>query len=370
MMQETHPENFEHMEAHVSGLFDRVREKTFAETKQASSQSFNIKPRRIRRSVVNWAAAAIIFLSLGFGAYLYITGSPGLGILPPVAHNLKEITPGTNKAVLILASGRKIMLDEAADGQLAQEAGIRITKTKEGLVYEVHSKNTKGAAVEYNTIETPRGGQYKVILPDGSIVWLNAASSLRYPLHFAAAERRVELAGEAYFAVKSIVSNLSGVKQPFIVGLSGQQVKVLGTQFNINAYADEVVIKTTLVEGKVNVSLTRPGNQINKEVVLKPGEQSTLMGNNISVAAVDVEEAIAWKDGLIVLNNVDLATIIRQIERWYNVKFELPADFAFHKTLSGELQRDLKLSDLLRSLEINTGLHFIISSERRIMITK
>jgi ferric-dicitrate binding protein FerR (iron transport regulator) len=218
-----------------------------------------------------------------------------------------EIRPGGNRAVLTLANGKQIILDSVATGNIADEARVKVIKMGDGQIsYEDQPGLTE---VLFNTISTPIGGQYQIVLADGSKVWLNAASSLRYPTSFAGKERIVELQGEGYFEIAHDAT------KPFRVQVNGTTVEVLGTHFNINAYNDEPQLKTTLLEGKVKIE--------NGGVVrfLKPGQQAVVEGEGklARVIDADVEEAVAWKNGKFIFNGNDIHSVMRQLSRWYTI---------------------------------------------------
>ena len=252
--------------------------------------------------------------------------------------------PGSNKAILTLADGSTIILQSAINGIVAQQGNTKISKSADGqLVYK--SLNEKPTEVLINSIATPKGGQYQLVLSDGSIVWLNAASSLRFPAAFAGSERKVELSGEAYFEVAKNAS------MPFKVEVAGKgEVEVLGTHFNVNAYSDEATVNTTLVEGRVKVKAL--ANRDSR--IIAPGEQAQLEGNGrISINKdADTEQAMAWKNGTFNFSHAELGVVMRQLSRWYDVdiKFEGPVS---QRQFSGEIQRDLKLSQVLKLLEKN-----------------
>lgn len=278
--------------------------------------------------------AASVAIACTFGAYLYFFPQH------PVAQNplllAKDIVPGKNAATLTLANGKKIVLGDVRNGELAREAGVLITKTSDGqLVYEV--KDLENEAGSINTLKTARGETYQVRLPDGTRVWINAASSLTYPASFAALKNRtVELNGEAYFEVSKDASH------PFIVKTAGQNLVVLGTHFNINSYTDEGQTLTTLIEGAV---------KINEQTLLKPGEQAQLSANgSMKVGKANVAEAIGWKNGLFLFEKDDLPTVMRQISRWYDmdVKYEGAVPKA---SFDGKVYRNLNLSKVLEVLK-------------------
>lgn len=288
------------------------------------------------------AAAASIILILFAGLYFYSQKQPDQSDYTAVIKT--DIAPGSNKAVLTLDDGTKISLDDASTGEVARQSGIRVTKTADGkLIYDASARpaellGAKGSPA-YNTITTPRGGQYEVILPDGTKVWLNAASSLKYPAWFTGAERRVELRGEAYFEVAH------NDAMPFRVAAAGQIVEVLGTHFNINSYSDEPAVKTTLLEGSVKVSSLNTGSA----VFLKPGEQSALAGHKLAVAAVDAGNAVAWKNGLFRFHNSDVKSVMRQYSRWYDVEVEFAGEVPSIR-LWGEVYRTVDASKALEIL--------------------
>jgi ferric-dicitrate binding protein FerR (iron transport regulator) len=225
-------------------------------------------------------------------------------------------------------------------------------KTANGqLVYNAESTTT-GAAIQYNVLTTPRGGQYRIVLPDGTKVWLNAASYIKFPTTFSGDKRDIELKGEAYFEVAQ------NAKQPFEVSVSGMQVQVLGTSFNVNAYDDESNIKTSLIDGKVKVL-----NQSNASI-LAPGHEAVMNKNtnDIQVAAADVEDAIAWKNNVFSFQNADIPTIMRQIARWYDVEVSYEGKVSTEKFV-GEVSRNSNVSEVLKILELNK-VHFRIEGKK------
>ncbi|WP_316792587.1 FecR family protein [Pedobacter frigoris] len=305
------------------------------------------------------AAAAAVLIILGSGFYFY---RHKLAKEELVQHEyVNDIKPGRNKAILTLADGRNITLDDAANGSIAKQAGITISKTKDGqLVYEVIANANEDIDAPYslNTITTPKGGQYQISLPDGSKVWLNAASSLSYPLRFNKKERKVALTGEAYFEVAH------NKVTPFKVKTATQEVEVLGTHFNVNAYQDEKSAKTTLLEGSVKISQI----QSNVSKLLKPGQQA-IVTNTISVVDVDLEESIAWKDNLLMFNEDNLDHIMRMIARWYNVEIVFNDDSLKTELYSGSVSKFANVSHVLKKLEQLGGVRFTIV-DRTIKISR
>lgn len=277
-----------------------------------------------------------------------------------------EIKPGGNKATLILADGRKVSLTDAADGKVAEEGNVRIRKSAEGrIVYEVISQENE--LPQYHTIATPAGGQFEVLLPDGTHVWLNAASSLKYPVSFAALkERRVELSGEAYFEVSKI--SRAGARLPFVVQSEGQQVEVLGTHFNINTYKEEKAAVTTLLEGSVRVS--RPGAFA---AVLAPGEQA-IVDERIRLSKADTSTAVAWKNGTFKFDDADIHTVMNQFSRWYDLDVEYLGKAPGNK-FNGEVYRNMDASkafSLLRLARIKFRLETPLNQKgrKKIVITQ
>lgn len=267
----------------------------------------------------------------------------------------QEVIPGKIGATLTLASGKKIRLTDVADGEIAKEQGISVVKTADGqLVYEIAEGS--GDPDKMNTLSTSRGETYILILPDKSKVWMNAASSLTYSTNLSKHGRKVKLEGEAYFQVTEDKSN------PFIVESRGQQVEVLGTYFNVNAYADEDRITTTLLKGSVRVS-GKTGAKI-----LKPGEQSAVNENSISISPVDTERAVAWKNNKFLFENDDIRYIMRMIARWYNVDVVYTGEMPTEK-FGGGVSRFDNVQQVLKILESTGGVHFKIEG-RKILVSK
>lgn len=270
-----------------------------------------------------------------------------------VVKEKRDIHPGGDKGSLTLADGTVLSLNEMPDGVLGQQGNYMIRKKGGVLQCDINGGSTQIAGKSYNVLSTPRGGQFKLMLPDGSKVWLNAESSLKFPVAFDKNSREVELSGEAYFEVKSIRVRNSKTKKPFSVLVrlpSGKQarVAVLGTHFNVNAYNNESSVKTTLVEGAVDVS------EEGGSVVLKPGQQARLSENSpLSVDRhADVEGAVAWKNGLFHFDNVDITTIMRQIGRWYNVDIVYAGKIA-PRHFVGKIRRSAELSEVLEILRLS-----------------
>jgi transmembrane sensor len=335
-------------------------------------QQENNKTRKLM-PYYKWAAAAAVFVILGTGLYYLInTGASAVNATAHFAKN--DITPGGNKAFLTLSDGRRIALDDARNGKIAEQAGITISKTASGqLVYSVSDQSAQQASpmAGFNTIETPRGGQYQVNLPDGTKVWLNAGSSLRYPAQFAVSKREVELKGEAYFEVAKgmIKGNERGKRLPFVVKTDAQEVEVLGTHFNINSYKEEGNTQTTLLEGSVAVHPLAFNGTALPTKIIKPGEQSVLNGASIQVATVDTEKALAWKEGFFMFEDEGLQSIMHQVARWYDVDVEFKDSSLKTKGFSGTVSRFTNVSQVLKKIELTGSVHFKIEG-RRIVVTK
>ncbi|HEY1009446.1 MAG TPA: FecR domain-containing protein [Daejeonella sp.] len=291
---------------------------------------------------VKIASAAVILLFVGFGGYFFTVKNE------PVVQRAVKVTdalPGGKKAVLTLSDGSRIILDDISNGTLAKQGNITINKTSDGqLIYDASGaageKNFEGT---YNTISTPRGGEYQVILPDGSKVWLNSASSIRFPTMFSGGQRDVTLTGEAYFEVAR------NPARPFNVSANNMKVSVLGTHFNLMAYEDEASVKATLLEGSIRVSSGT------SSALVKPGEQAHISAKNISVSQADLEEAMAWKNGYFYFKNTDIKSVMRQLSRWYDVEVEYGGDLPA-TVFSGKMYRNVnasKLLDILSYFKVN-----------------
>jgi len=302
------------------------------------------KVNNVYKKPTHWrwiAAAACILLCVYMGSYFFRRNQP----VDQLTAAKYDVNPGGNKAVLTLANGSQIVLNGQANGKLATQDGASITKTGDGLITYQSAPATDHDKAGFNTITTPAGGQYHVILSDGTNVFLNAASSITYPASFFGNHRTVQITGEAYFEVEH------DKRRPFLVKCNGQTVQVLGTHFNINAYPEEPSIKTTLLQGSVEVSVRGRSNKI------KPGQQARVSNAAISVADVDVDQAIGWKNGDFIFNGEDMETVMRQIARWYDVSI-IYKNRSGHGKLFGTISRAKKLSEILQALEMNQNVHF------------
>jgi transmembrane sensor len=308
------PDNFE-QQPEVISVFNQ----TDQYLQHTLFQEQNVRrmwPKRFLRYAVAASLAGILLVS----AYLVSQNHNNAGkeVAKKQTEVLQDANPGTDKAVLILADGTSVTLDEHHKQAMLTDAGIKIRKTADGaIIYEAANVLPENGELKYNQLRTPKGAQYEIVLPDGTRVWLNAASSLRYPLVFTGNERRVELTGEGYFEVEKSFKN--GRHIPFYVETPTQVVQVLGTEFNISAYEDDQAVKTTLISGKVNVS-KRSGKE---SEILSPGEQSILIeGNDFQVIKTNPEMARAWKNGNFLYEDMYLKDILKQLSRWYDVKVD------------------------------------------------
>ncbi|WP_313188663.1 FecR family protein [Sphingobacterium siyangense] len=287
------------------------------------------------------AAAIILIISI---SYLFLNRSTYND------HTATIIEPGRDKATLVLSSGKTIVLEDVANGKLTEELGTTIEKTEKGGINYKIEGNTD-VRIAMNLLNVPKGGQFQITLSDGTKVWLNSNSSLKYPSAFSASERRVELKGEAYFEVSK------NKQKPFIVETSLQKVEVLGTKFNINAYDDESSTQTSLAEGSVRVSCK------NNTTLLKPGQQSTLTDQNIAVRSTNLDQVLDWKNGDFNFSNNNLKEIMRKISRWYNIEviFEGPIS---QETYVAQISRKKRLNDVLRALQLSGSIKYSIRNNK------
>lgn len=292
------------------------------------------------------AVAASVLFAVSIGFYFYLTKNSETR-QQNKQHYTEQIQPGSNKAVLILANGKRICLDDAEVGELAAQSGMKITKTADGQIIYTVSSSATNEAYGSNTIETPRGGQYQVNLPDGTKIWLNAASTLSYPTRFVDDKREVQLSGEAYFEVAKDEA------RPFRVISNTQVVEVLGTHFNINSYSDEIATKTTLLEGSVRVTQS----STNKNLLLQPGNQSVISKQGILMSVANLEEAISWKNGHFMFVNESLGSIMRKLARWYNVDVNYNGEIA-NRTYSGAVSKYEDVAEVLHTLELTKSVRF------------
>ncbi len=302
-------------------------------------------------------AAACLVIIIGAATWLLLQRSSQAhqaGDHSAVVTTNNDVLPGKNKALLTLGNGDKIVLDSAAFGKLAQQGNTAVLNENGQLVYT--GGKQEGSQPIYNTLATARGEIYPLILSDGSKVWLNAASSIHFPVAFTGKKRIVEITGEVYFEVAK------NKTMPFIVRVNGAEIQVVGTQFNVMAYNDEATVNTTLLEG--SVKLEKNGNSI----FLKPGEQSQLgLNGKINVVNdVNIKKVMAWKNGFFDFEGSDFETVAKQLSRWYDV--EVKYDRKFNEQFYAEIPRNTKLSVVLKALELTGKVHFKIEGRNIIVI--
>ena len=311
------------------------------------------KVRMLFSRWVAYAAAVLLVIVSGVVFFAQRKTAPKVVTLPK-QDLVKEIPPGGNKAILTLADGATISLDDAQKGDIARDGNAEIVKAGSGGTLVYHAMAGKQEAIAYNTITTPRGGQYQLDLSDGSKVWLNASSSLRFPTTFNGKDRTVELTGEGYFEIAR------NTAMPFAITVNGIRVQVLGTRFNINAYHDEPVIRTTLIDGAVRVVAAE------EEMLLKPGQQAVASPGDAGSLKLDpdadLEEVMAWKNEIFNFKNLDIETIMRQISRWYDVEVVYVGKKP-EGHFTGMISRNTPALTVLKMLEYG-GVHFTIASKK------
>jgi transmembrane sensor len=321
------------------------------QSKRILSAVFNHKPaklvsihRPLKRKFI-WAAASIIFIIVSASLFLLVGKHSSKSTLSEnhSAPPSNDVMPGTSGAILKLDDGSSIVLDNASNGNLAQQGNTLVVKNGAEINY------VKGVAqdekqIHFNTVETPKGRQFQLVLEDGTKVWLNAASSIKFPVAFVGKQRIVEITGEAYFEVAK------NKQKPFQVMCNGSMVEVLGTHFNINAYADEETMNTTLLEGSVKI--VKGADQR----TIKPGEQAQINndGSLHKTSNVNVDEVIAWKNNSFLFDNTDVRKLMRQLSRWYDVDVVFKGATNEPLTLYGTISRTATLSTVLKMLE-STG---------------
>jgi len=316
--------------------------------------SINTRVIWLKRIAV--AASVLIIFSIGYYKLKPSNISPSTNSIVTVPVNKSDIPPGGQKALLTLSDGSQIILDSASNGLLSQQGGSKVIKLANGQL-QYAATTLGGTEIVYNTMTTPAGGQYQLTLPDGSKVWLNASSSIHYPTAFLEKERRVTITGEAYFEIAK------NANKPFIVSIyNGAEVKVLGTHFNIKAYTDEDEIKTTLLEGSINIYNGLKNN------FLLPGNQAKIdKSGAIKVQAdADLEEAVAWKNGNFQFNSADVAAVLRQAARWYNIEVVYAGKPSTENRFTGKIPMSVNLSRLLKWLEYS-DVHFKLDGKKLIV---
>lgn len=309
-----------------------------------------------------WMAAASVILLLGIGAYLFFGNTNKKNMQPAaLARKTVDIAPGKDGAVLTLADGRQVVLDSMGNGVIASQNGVLAMIKNGALVYDVAS--AADGEVLYNSMVTPKGHQFNVLLPDGTRAWLNAASSIRYPTVFVGNERKVEVTGEVFFEVKK------NTQMPFRVNVNNRaEIVVLGTSFNVNAYENEEHIAATLLEGSVRVSQPAAANQ---PVMLKPGQQAQIGGEQLTqqgievITDTDIDKVMAWKNGLFNFEDATLEEVLRQLERWYDIEVIYEAKIP-EVALMGKITRGVSLNGLLTALK-KMGMHYRLNGRKLVV---
>lgn len=321
------------------------------------------EPQRKHQKKWYWpAVAAVLIMVIGTGAFFWYLDAGKKNAEKNIAKRYaNDVAPGSTGAILTLANGQQIILDSTGNGTLALQGKTRIINQDGQVIYG--KGHGQASAPMYNTMTTPNGRQYQLVLEDGSRVWLNAASSIRYPTAFAGKERKVEITGEVYFEIAPLYKPDGKTKLPFIVSVNGMNVEVLGTHFNIKAYNDETNTQTTLLEGKVKVAVGGMEN------MLKPGQQAVLsrMGTMKVMDDVDVDAVMAWKNGFFSFDQTDFGAVMRQLARWYDVEIVYAGEVPNRK-FGGGISRNTNLSEVLQILE-ESKIYFRIEGKKIIVLS-
>ena len=330
---------------------------------------FGIKEQVKKESTLNRmpylqiAASILVIFLFSTTIYFYRSSLASKSQLP-IAQGVAKIEdkqPAKNIAILTLGNNSQIVLDEASNGEIAQESGVSILKTDKGeLIYKIRNSNklSNNDLNKYNTISTPMGGKFKVILPDGSLVVLNAASTLKYPVHFDEKLRKVSFTGEAYFEIAKLEDKRKK-RVPFYVYSNDQIVEVLGTHFNINSYDNEEYSKTTLLEGSVKIINEKSAAPAK---ILKPGQQAVIKRGDIQtkIMIADEAQALAWKDGYFLFKNTNIKDVVNELERWYNIDIQYEDEMEF-ENITGYISRNVKISSVLKMLQLSGIVDYEIS---------
>jgi transmembrane sensor len=315
-------------------------------TSQIDNKKTSRAPQKLKLFYTLFFKAAVIIMVLLAGTYVYLKQTEHPSLTTSLKSKKSKIIPGGDNAVLLLADGSQVILNSASDGQIADQSGVKVVKTKSGELIYRFAKNADPKSSSVNTVITPRGGQYHLVLVDGTEVWLNAASSIKFPTAFNGNDRRVEVSGEVYFEVAK------NKNKPFIVHTDQSDIKVLGTHFNVNTYDDEEVQRTTLLEGSIEI---RRGSQ---KMLLIPGQQANISGksNILKIKEIDdLDAIIAWKNGYFQFEKSDLQSVMRQVSRWYNT------DVGYNGTIptkqyTGKIPRSVNVAKLIEMLSYS-GIH-------------
>ncbi|WP_299285542.1 FecR family protein [uncultured Mucilaginibacter sp.] len=315
-----------------------------------NSRTGYLKPRF---HLLKWLSAAAAILLIVAGSMFLKTKSPvNKQTNIPVAK--RDIGPGSNKATLTLDDGKVISLNDAANGTITRQGNITVKKKNDGMLEYVVSQTAAGNMQKpsFNTITTPRGGEYQLVLPDGTKVWLNAASSLKFPSAFTGKNRDVKLTGEAYFEVAK------NKERPFRVKFNNSEIEVLGTHFDVKAYKDDEEARATLLEGSIKITKN------NEQRILLPGQQATESDKKgLKISAANIEEAVAWKNGFFIFHDLDIQSIMRTAARWYDIDVNYQGNLT-NKQFGGRISKYKNISGLLKNLELTGTIHFTIEGRR------
>jgi ferric-dicitrate binding protein FerR (iron transport regulator) len=344
------------------GQADSMRRSLAAIREKIARESGTGEPvlsmKRRRRSPYRWAAAAAVLILAGVAGY-FLSGPRQQAAPREIVSSHQDIRPGSRKAVLTLGNGRSIALDSLRQGVLSRQGNTSVVKVKRGLLTYASQRQSAGQTkdVQYNTVTTPRGGQYQIVLADGSRVWLNSSSSIRFPTRFTGAGREVSVTGEVYF---EIAPN-RGI--PFVVKAGKVSVQVLGTHFNVMAYPDEPAVKTTLLEGSVKVA--RGAGTL----VLKPGQQADVNAEGAMKLVTDVntDEIIAWKNNLFWFDGNDIREVMNALARWYDVDIDITGNIPDRFT--GSIPMDLPFSKVFGMLQQTGRINYRIVGDKKIIVS-
>ena len=311
----------------------------------------SIYDRKSRRMTLRWSIAASIILLVGLFVGRTINGVRDIHEEQELAKSVMQ--PGTSKAILMMADGKEVVLEQGQNLNILLNERVRVATSSQGIVYEEYGKGM--VTEEYNKLTTPVGGEYSLVLSDGTKVFLNADSELKYPVEFSDGKRIVDLKGEAYFEVHK------DSLRPFIVRMNGAEVTVLGTSFNVNTYGDDGQIYTTLVNGSVRVSSVKNG----QAEVLKPGMQSVMdvQSGQLTVREVDVEPYVAWREGRFVFRAMTLDLIMRQLQRWYDFEVFYQNSELKDYEFRGVIKRDMDLDKVLSVIKVTTNVDFEVKGK-------
>ena len=311
----------------------------------------SIYDRKSRRMTLRWSIAASIILLVGLFVGRTISGVRDIHEEQELAKSVMQ--PGTSKAILMMADGKEVVLEQGQNLNILLNERVRVATSSQGIVYEERGKGM--VTEEYNKLTTPIGGEYSLVLSDGTKVFLNADSELKYPVEFSDGKRIVDLKGEAYFEVHK------DSLRPFIVRMNGAEVTVLGTSFNVNTYGDDGQIYTTLVNGSVRVSSMKN----KQEEILKPGMQSVMnvQSGLLTVRKVDVEPYVAWREGRFVFRAMTLDLIMRQLQRWYDFEVFYQNSELKDYEFRGVIKRDMDLDKVLSVIKATTNVDFEVKGK-------